>query len=295
MPVEPDYRQALLVRHPFWEELSPTVAKRRIEQLLAAPDSAALVQALPPVEYTVLLKEAPDMRPLLLALAHPEQVRTVLDLDCWDKDTLLSTRVLAWLEELQRSGEEVCVQALHALDAEMLIATFRQHVRVHAALPIEEEEEPRHYDEVLANELYRLEFIDAESPWNERALRFLNFLRLVDLDLYHSLMQGIMWGQDSDLAEWAYRWKSGRLQDEGFPEYYEALETYYRVADVEPLLPTAPDALPSPGPPASAEESGLVPSYAWSMTPSGSLLAQALREDFAPATLELLCWEMVSL
>ena len=43
-------------------------------------------------------------------------------------------------------------------------------------------------------------------------------------------------------------------------------------------LPSRP--LELPGVPASAEESGRVPSYAWSLTPSGSLLAQALRGDF---------------
>ena len=51
----PDSRAALLGPHPFWTTLSPTTVKQRIEQLLAAPDSAALVQALSPVEYTVLL------------------------------------------------------------------------------------------------------------------------------------------------------------------------------------------------------------------------------------------------
>ena len=39
----------------------------------------------------------------------------------------------------------------------------------------------------------------------------------------------------------------------------------------------------------------MVPSYAWSLTPSDSFLAQALRGDFTPETLERLCWEMVSL
>ena len=72
-----DSRAVLLAPHPFWATLSPTTVQQRIEQLLAAPDSAALVQALSPVEYAVLLKAAPDMRALLLQLGHPEQIRTV--------------------------------------------------------------------------------------------------------------------------------------------------------------------------------------------------------------------------
>ena len=289
-----DYREALLAPQPFWATLSPTTVKQRIEQLLAAPDSAALVQALSPVEYTVLLKAAPDMRAMLLQLGHPEQIRTVLDLDCWHKDTLQSPRVLEWLEALQHSGEDICVQTLQALDSEMLSVVLHRHIRVNAALPSEEEEDPGPYDEVLSNELYRVAFIDPDSPLNERVAEFLRLLRMTDLDMYYSLMQGTMWAEESDLEEWAYRWKTGRLQDEGIPDYYEALEAYH-VVDVEPLDALPPVPLEPPGVPASAEESGLVPSYAWSLTPSGSLLALALQGDFTPATLERLCWEMVSL
>jgi hypothetical protein len=293
MPTTHDYRKALSMRQPFWEQLSPTAIKQRIDQIIASPQSAALVQALTPVEFALLLKESSDMRPVLLELAHPKQIRLVFDLDCWQKDTLQSPKVLAWIEELQRSGSDVFVQALQALDTELLIATCRKHIRVQAALPLEEEE-PAPYDEVLANELYRVEFIDAESPLNESIVRLLNALRMTDLDSYHGLMQSVMWGQDSEAEEWAYRWKSGRLQDEGFPDYYDALETY-RLADLDhpPSASTSPPQ--APGVPESAEESGLIPTYAWSLTPAGSPLAQALQGDFSAETQERLCWEMVYL
>ena len=237
----PDYRTALLAPHPFWATLSPTTVKQRIEQLLAAPDSAALVQALSPVEYTVLLKAAPDMRALLLQLGHPEQIRTVLDLDCWHKDTLQMPRVLEWLEALQQSGEVICAQTLQTLDSEMLSVVLHRHIRVNAALPSEEEEDPGPYDEVLSNELYRVAFIDPDSPLNERVVEFLRVLRLTDLDMYHRLMQEAMWAQESDLEEWAYRWRTGRLQDEGIPDYYEALEAYHVIDDrTAPWPPSRP-------------------------------------------------------
>jgi len=291
MFVEQDYRHALLI-HPFWDDLSPPTVRQRIDQLLEAPNSAELVQALPPVEYAVLLKAAPEMRAALLALGHPEQIRTVLDLDCWQKDTLQSGRVLEWLEELQRSGEESFQQTLRALDPELLLVALRQYVRVHAALSPEEDPDPVPYDEVLANELYRIEFVDADSLWNERIQRLLTVLRQVDFDFYHTLMQGSMWGMDSELEDMAYRWKSGRLQDEGFPDYYDALESYYMREGEAPL---ASASMEPPGPPASAVETGVVPSYAWGVMPPNALVARALDGDFDPPTLERLCWEMVAL
>ena len=290
MLAEQHYRHALLAQ-PFWARLSPAEVKQRVQELLAAPDTAAAVQALPPVEYAVLLKEAPESRAVLLAVAHPEQNRTMLDLDCWDKQNLRSTRVLEWLDDLRESGLESFLDTLAVLDNELLVTAFSQHVRVHAALPTEEEE-PKPYHEVLSNELYRLEFSDPNSPWNERIQRLLAFLRQADLDSYHGLMQGVMWVIQNESEEWAYRWKSGRLQDEGFPDYYDALEAYRIVANVPSL---APEHLEAPGRPENAEESGILPSYAWSMTPTDSLLARALTGQFSIDTLDRLCWEMVGL
>ena len=291
MLAEQHYRHALLAE-PFWARLSPAEVRQRVQALLAAPDTSAAVQALPPVEYAVLLKEAPESRAALLAMAHPEQNRTVLDLDCWHKQDLRSTRVLAWLDDLRESGLESFLDTLAILDSELLVTAFSQHVQVHAVLPIEEEDEPKPYHEILSNELYRLEFIDPDSPWNERIQRLLAFLRQADLDSYHGLMQGVMWGLESELEEWAYRWKSGRLQDEGFPDYYDALEAY-RIVDSVPRL--APEALEAPGRPANAETSGIIPGYAWSMTPANSLLGRALSGRFSVDTLDRLCWEMVGL
>ena len=289
-----DYQAAILIPNPFWLNLSPSTVKQRIEQLLAAPDSAALVQALSPIEYTVLLKAAPDLCPVLLQLGNPEQIRTVLDLDCWHKDTLQGARVLEWLDALLQSGDETFVQTLYALDPEMLSVVLHRIMHVHAAPTIEEDLDPGPYDEVLANELYRVTFTDPDSPANEQVAEVLRRLLLAERDLYYSLMQDVMGTQESEMEELAYRWKTGRLQDEGIPDYYEALDTYH-VIEVEPLHLPDPVPLELPGVPVSAEESGVIPRYAWSFTPAGSLLAQALHHQFAPATLERLCWEMVAL
>jgi hypothetical protein len=294
MLTERDYRKALTTRHPFWQRLSPTVVKQHVDQLLSAANASDLVQALSPVELTVMLKEVPDMRPILLQLAQPEQVRLVLDLDCWHKGDLQSERILEWLEDLQRSGIDTFSQVLAELDAELLVAFLRHYLRVQAALPPEEEDEPRAYEEALVNELYRAEFIDPEGPHNDRVQRLLNFMRAAALDQYNRLMQAAMWEQDSELIEWAYRWKSGRLQDEGFPEYYEALEHHYLV-DLHQLTPDISTAFTAPAPPESAEEVGMVPAYAWSFTPSGSNLEKAMTEAFSAEVAERLCWEMVAL
>jgi hypothetical protein len=294
MLTEQDYRNALTNRHPFWATLSPYSIQRRINQILSMPDSQAAVQALSAVEYTVFLKTSPETRPILLELAHPQQIRTALDLDCWDKDGLKSRQVLTWLEELQRSGGEVLTKTLLSLDIELLTAAFRSHLRIHATLPFEEEDEPINYDEIIANELYRIEFLDEEDSFNEHIRRLLSSLRMSNLDFYHNLMQNIMWGQDREAEEWAYRWKSGRLQDEGFPDYYDALTTYHMV-DLEHPLPDLAEPLSAPGLPEGIETSGIIPTYTWGLTPSGSVLDNILEAHLPLETQERLCGEMVYL
>ena len=294
MLTEQDYRKALSSRHPFWATLSPHTIQQRINQILSMPDSQTAVQALSAVEYTIFLKTSPETRPALLELAHPQQIRTVLDLDCWDKDNLKSRQVLTWLEELQRSGNDVLTNTLRTLDVELLTTAFRNHLRIHAALPFEEEDEPVSYDEIIANELYRIQFLDEEDRINDRIRRLLSALRMSNLDFYHNLMQNIMWGQDRDAEEWAYRWKSGRLQDEGFPDYYDALETYQMV-DLEHPVPDSSGPLLAPGLPEGVETSGIIPTYTWSLTPSGSMLDKVLTDYLPPETQERLCGEMVYL
>jgi hypothetical protein len=43
---------------------------------------------------------------------------------------------------------------------------------------------------------------------------------------YFRLMQGVVWELESDTTEWALRWRSGRLEDLGFPPWDEAMPIY---------------------------------------------------------------------
>ena len=49
---------------------------------------------------------------------------------------------------------------------------------------------------------------------------------------YFRMMQAATWELDSDNEEWALRWRTGRLQDLGFPPWDEAM-SIYRFVDVD--------------------------------------------------------------
>jgi len=72
----------------------------------------------------------------LIALATPEQLAHVFDLDLWRgsqpglDERLDAGRFVVWLEVLMESGAEAAAQKIAGLDAELVTAALAQHVRV---------------------------------------------------------------------------------------------------------------------------------------------------------------------
>src|SRR5690349_7937076 len=80
---------------------------RRVDALLSAPDPAAAVAALSPVELYELVHEVGfDDTAELIALATPEQVRGCLDIEVWDRDHVLVEPARPWLAALIDAGFE---------------------------------------------------------------------------------------------------------------------------------------------------------------------------------------------
>lgn len=108
-----------------------------LERLLTRPDLAQLVPSLQPeVLHRVIqirgLEDCADV----VALATPEQLSRVLDLDLWRVRTqggdeeLDADRFGAWLEVLMQSGGAVAAQKLMGLDVELVTAGLARHVAV---------------------------------------------------------------------------------------------------------------------------------------------------------------------
>src|SRR5262245_10936665 len=102
-------------------QLERVGAKTRQQLLLSSQNSLPLTRALSSEKLFYTLKEigltdAVD----LLALASPEQVRDMVDLDCWRKDALDDRRLLTWLMLLDEAGSSKLAEwALH-VDVELL-------------------------------------------------------------------------------------------------------------------------------------------------------------------------------
>jgi uncharacterized protein DUF6178 len=108
-----------------------------LDRLLKAPDLAKIVPRLQPeVLHRVIqiggLEDCADV----VALATPEQIARVVDLDVWrvhrhgGDEELDADRFGVWLEVLTQAGAAVAVQKLRGLDIELVTAGLVRHLAV---------------------------------------------------------------------------------------------------------------------------------------------------------------------
>src|SRR5215207_902772 len=121
-------------------QLAQVDAKTRQELLLSSRGSLDLVRSLSPEMLFYTLKEIGLIDAVgLLALASPEQVRDMMDLDCWQKDQLNDQRIISWLMLLDEAGSSKLAEwVLHA-DIELLVLLVKRHFEVIRKADIEED------------------------------------------------------------------------------------------------------------------------------------------------------------
>src|SRR5687767_1223446 len=127
----------------FKERRSDSLAQRPIDprplldRILETSHLAHVVPRLPPemlhrVIQTCGLEDCGE----LVALATPGQLAAVFDLDLWRSaqsgldEQFDADRFGLWLEVLMESGATVAAQKLAAVDVDLAIAGFAQHIRV---------------------------------------------------------------------------------------------------------------------------------------------------------------------
>jgi len=225
-------------RLPFREQLDALYgvsARDRRDLILAAPNALRLVRSFAAESLFHTVKEVGlEDGVELLALASGEQVCALVDLDCWKKDRLETSLLLDWLEVIVEAGSRAVGELLHSIDRELLVLLLKRFVRVHRRDDPEEPEDDVEGPEVFElDEHYQIFFhrSDTRSPLVRSLIEEL-YER--DYSYFVTVMEETWWGVESDLEEGAFRLRSARLQDRGFPDYFEAQQIYrpLRAADL---------------------------------------------------------------
>jgi hypothetical protein len=214
---------------PFQEKLEflyglPARTKRDL--ILSAPEAERLVQSFSPETLYYTLKEigsadAGD----LLSLALPEQVQSLFDLDCWNKDRPNFARMREWIEALSEAGRRRLADGLMQLDMEMVALLLRGYVKVHRLDDPNAAEDPPFNRYVQFDEHYLIEFIRNDAI-SQHISDFIEEAFERDYNYFAGVMEEIYWGVEAELEEEAYQFRSARLSDRGFPDYFEAQDVF---------------------------------------------------------------------
>jgi hypothetical protein len=218
-----DAREEEFLNLPFQEKLEflyGLPARQKRDLILSAPEAERLVQSFAPETLFYTLKEigiadASD----LLSLAIPEQVKSLFDMDCWDKDRPNLNRMRDWIEAMAEGGRKRMADGLMELDLELVSLLLRQYIRVHRLdEPMEDAPSNRF---VQFDEHYLIEFIRHDTI-QANILEFLEEAFERDYQHFTGLMEEVYWGVEAELEEEAYQFRSARLADRGFPDYFDA-------------------------------------------------------------------------
>ncbi len=227
-------RETEFLNLPFKQKLEflyGLPARQKRDLILSAPEAERLVQSFSPETLFYTLKEigAADAGDLL-SLALPEQVKSLFDLDCWDKDRPNLERMREWIEALSEAGRRRLADGLMELDVELVSLLMREYIRVHRV------DDPSAADDAPSNryvqfdEHYLIEFLRYDSI-TQPLQEFLEEAFERDYTYFAALMEECYWGVQAELEEQAYQSRRARLEDRGFPEYFEAQDVF---AYIEP-------------------------------------------------------------
>ncbi len=204
-------------------------AKRRMDLIFADPEAKALARSLPEQELYWLIKEIGETDAMgLWEVASPEQRTFILDMELWDKWNFSTEKSYEWLGHLVEGGEAVVAEQLPHLDLELLLLMLEKEISVGGGIGelLPDDERTFDWDHTFDN----LYFITFKNDKHARTVgSFLDIVYRTNHDIYLGIMEGVKGEIEDELEELAFRFRSGRLADLGFPELEEAQTLYARI------------------------------------------------------------------
>ncbi|MBW2385740.1 MAG: hypothetical protein JRG92_19075 [Deltaproteobacteria bacterium] len=189
------------------------------------PEPEAVVPLLPPAELCFSCKHVGvHDASWLLAQATDEQIVACLDLDAWQGLAPAPAKLDLWLASLAEAGDETLLRAARAMDPELIALYLRDHIHVALKPPSDEDWEPPESAQTLEGQFY----FAAKRANDDLAplLRLVHVLFQKDYWLYFRMLQSVSEELQSETVEWALRWRTGRLEDLGFPSWDNSMRIY---------------------------------------------------------------------
>lgn len=202
---------------------APLASRARMLELIDRPED--VIPLIPEAELCFTVKAVGLVDGAwMLEYATDEQLVAAADLDAWQGITPDADSMGAWLENYAEAGKETLVRSARAIDAEVWVLYLRERIGVEMKPNDDEGWQPPDGSATLDGQFH---FWALGKTDDLGAIQQL-FHALFEADywLYFRILQGVMWEMQSDLEEWALRWRAGRLEDLGFPTWDDAMRIY---------------------------------------------------------------------
>ncbi len=202
---------------------APLQARGELLDLLPEPER--VIPLLPEAElcFTVKAIGLADAA-WILELATPEQVTASIDLDAWQRHAPDLPVLSEWIGALAATDRGAFRRAVDALDPELLVLHLMSRIEVFQKSTGDDGWSPPDSAQTLEGQFYYRSKRDDDD-----LIAIGELLRMLfeeDYWTYFRLMQGVIWELESDAQEWALRWRTGRLEDLGFPSWDDAMPIY---------------------------------------------------------------------
>lgn len=219
-------------------------AARRGELFDLVPSPEAVVPALPEAELVFAIKAIGRADAAwLLAHATDDQLRACVDLDAWRDFAPDRASLGEWIATFAEADDDTLLRGVQALDAEVVMLWMQGCVHVHMKPNDDPGWSPPAGGQTVDGQFYVIAIGDGDDA--DLVMRLLGLLFESDYWFYFRLLQSVIWEMPSENEEWALKWRTGRMQDLGFPSWEEAAGIYARPRREE--IEKIPDAAPPIG------------------------------------------------
>lgn len=209
------------------EQLANPRGYRRIDALLSSDDAAAAVASLSPNEVFELVHEVGfEDAQSLIELATPEQIRGCFDLDAWNQDEFTVAPLKPWLVALSEAGFEKVGQVWTHLDSELRALIFQRSVVVYDTSLEEAPPETSDQPAMTTPDRFFILELTGDDDTQRVVQQLVEDLYRCDPDLARHTIMAARSEPPAELEELSHRWRSGRLADLGYVDFYEALELF---------------------------------------------------------------------
>ncbi|MCP5042986.1 MAG: hypothetical protein GY944_18330 [bacterium] len=202
---------------------TPLANRASVLELLDHPDQVIVLIPEAELCFTVKAVGLVDGS-WILEHATNDQLVAAADLDGWKGMAPDVDSIGSWLENYAEAGEATLLRAGQSIDTELWVLYLRDRIYVEIKPNDDEGWQAPIGGQTLDGQFYYL----ARKKTDDLAAISLLLGTLFQSDywLYFRIMQGVMWEMESDLEEWAMRWRTGRLEDLGFPSWDESMRIY---------------------------------------------------------------------